>query len=546
MDLPSALSRVLRSILLLSMACGENLTVLRADGGLVVGSGNTTSLGRVDDENQSNDAGLQSAPELPASCASDADCQRPSPCNAGARCIFGACVLAQAACFDGDPCTTDLCASDTGECSFEPVDDGAPCQDNNRCDGEICMQGVCTRGEPTACFEDGNPCTSESCSAQTGLCTRVELPTGTSCADADPCNGAEFCSGGFCRAGTPVACNDNNPCTADVCSPLGGCTPVPLADGTSCDDGNACNGIEICAAGACQPGLPVACNDGNPCTSDGCQPSTGACLFSALPNATPCPDGDLCDGETCQNGACLPGRAVVCPSDADGNACTAPRCDPTTGACVEARLADGASCPDDNACNGTETCRDGQCSGRGTALHCADDGNPCTREACDPAWGCVHLAAADGTSCADANLCDGTETCVAGQCRRGSPLACDDGNACTIDACIAAAGCVNLAAPDGSACSDSDQCNGPEVCRAGRCVSANQPLECADDLNPCTRELCDPTWGCVRVNVPNGTACPDANPCNGAEVCREGVCAPGIAVTCTPPSVCIPSQGVCS
>jgi hypothetical protein len=529
---------------LLALACGENLTILNPDGGLVVGSGNSTSLGRGGDDNQGHDAGLQGEIALPATCVADADCEASGVCNAGARCVFGTCVLAQALCFDGDPCTIDVCANDTG-CSFEPVDDGAPCQDNNLCDGQICMGGVCTQAEPTACFEDGNPCTSESCSTATGECVRIELLPGTSCADADPCNGAEFCSGGFCRAGTPSVCNDNNPCTADLCSALGGCIPLPLADGTSCDDGNACNGTEICSGGACQPGLPVPCNDANPCTADACQPSTGACLFSALPNSNPCPDGDLCDGDTCQNGACLPGRAVACPADGDGNACTALRCDPSTGSCVPRPLPDGTSCPDDNACNGTETCSDGECSVAGTARRCADDGNPCTREACDPAWGCVHLAVADATSCADADLCDGSERCFGGQCLPGTALNCNDGNGCTLDTCIAGGGCVNLAAPDGTACTDNDLCNGPEECRSGRCVNESQPPECADDHNPCTRELCDPTWGCVHANVPNGTACPDATLCNGAEVCRDGACTPGTAVVCTPPSVCVPSTGVC-
>lgn len=545
MPLQLAMSRVRWCALSLALACGENLTVLSPDAGLFVGSGNSTSLGRDLDENQSDDAGLQGSTSLPPSCSTDADCRRDGPCSTGSRCVFGACVQAQPRCFDGDPCTVDVCARETGGCFFEPIEDGSACQDGDLCDGQVCMAGACTEGPPTTCFDDGNPCTSETCSAPTGECVSVELAPGSSCADADPCNGSEACSGGFCRAGTPLACDDSNACTVDLCSPFGGCTRLPLADGSACDDGNACNGSEFCTSGVCQPGLPIACNDGNPCTFDACQPSTGGCLFSAMPNAVLCPDGDLCDGDLCQNGACVPGPAVSCAPDADSNSCTALRCDPASGSCVATRLTDGTSCPDDNVCNGIESCRDGACTVAGATRRCTDDDNPCTREACDPAWGCVHLALADGTSCADADLCNGSEACFGGQCRAGIALNCDDASGCTLDACFAGAGCVNLAAPDGTACTDSDLCNGQEECRQGRCVTANQPLACADDQNPCTRELCDPTWACVRVNVPNGTPCADANLCNGAEACRDGACMPGVAVSCTPPSVCLPSQGIC-
>jgi hypothetical protein len=49
----------------------------------------------------------------------------------------------------------------------------------------------------------------------------------------------------------------------------------PVADGTSCSDGNACNGAETCVAGACTAGAPLQCDDGNACTADGCDPASG-------------------------------------------------------------------------------------------------------------------------------------------------------------------------------------------------------------------------------------------------------------------------------
>jgi FtsP/CotA-like multicopper oxidase with cupredoxin domain len=54
-----------------------------------------------------------------------------------------------------------------------------------------------------------------------------------------------------------------------------------------------------------------------------------------------------------------------------------------------------------------------------------------------PEW-CVS----DG-DCGDGDVCNGVETCVGEECLADDPLDCDDGNACTIDSCDAALGCVH-------------------------------------------------------------------------------------------------------
>jgi hypothetical protein len=132
----------------------------------------------------------------------------------------------------------------------------------------------------------------------------------------------------------PPACNDNNACTVDQCvgggTAIGFCRTTPVAIGTSCADGNNCNGDERCdAAGQCQPGT----------------------------NATPgtsCADGDLCNGdETCNGfGDCLTGDAPVVN---DGNTCTTDACDPVTGV-------SNTALPDGTACARTGTCTAGECS----------------------------------------------------------------------------------------------------------------------------------------------------------------------------------------
>ena len=126
----------------------------------------------------------------------------------------------------------------------------------------------------------------------------------------------------------PGPCDDGNPCTLDTCTPATGCQHTLRADGAPCPDGNFCNGTETCQAGTCTPGTPLVCDDGNVCTGDSCDPATG-CVFTFA-----------CD---------------------DGNPCTADTCDSSAG-CQHAAVADATPCPDGNLCNGAETCHAGVCT----------------------------------------------------------------------------------------------------------------------------------------------------------------------------------------
>ena len=203
---------------------------------------------------------------------------------------------------------------------------------------------------------------------------------------------------------------------------------------TSCDDGNACNGVETCntGTGACVPGTPPVVDDGNPCTVDGCLAASGVTHLPA-PTGTVCSDGNACNGpEACNGtGVCVGGPPLLLD---DGNPCTADACDPSGGVTHNPTPA-GSSCTDGNACNGAEVCNGaGGCTSG--AVPTVDDGNPCTIDSCDAALGVVHAPAAAGTLCTDNNVCNGAEACNgAGVCGAGTPLAVDDGNACTRDAC---------------------------------------------------------------------------------------------------------------
>jgi subtilisin family serine protease len=145
--------------------------------------------------------------------------------------------------------------------------------------------------------DDHNACTVDTCTPATG-CQHTVVPDGTSCTDGNLCNGAEVCHGTTCTPGTPLVCDDGNPCTSNLCAPATGCLFVD------------------------------ACDDGDPCTTDSCDLVTG-CQHTPAPDGTPCPDQNLCNGdEVCQTGTCAAGSPLTCDT---GPECTTSACDARAG-----------------------------------------------------------------------------------------------------------------------------------------------------------------------------------------------------------------------
>jgi hypothetical protein len=54
-------------------------------------------------------------------------------------------------------------------------------------------------------------------------------------------------------------CDDGNTCTTDSCDAVAACVHTNAVDGASCSDGNACTAVDVCRAGACQPGPVDVC-----------------------------------------------------------------------------------------------------------------------------------------------------------------------------------------------------------------------------------------------------------------------------------------------
>ncbi|MBX2802617.1 MAG: hypothetical protein KTR31_33365 [Myxococcales bacterium] len=325
-------------------------------------------------------------------------------------CVGGVCVecLGAEQCDDDNLCTIDQCTANS--CNSLP-DDGAPCDDADPCtDADSCLGGSC-QATPIA---DGQPCVD----GQLGLCLAgacVDCIGDLDCDDGNLCT-TDTCSGNACTITNDdgAACDDADPCTAsDEC--LGGsCQATPIADGQPCVDGE----IGLCFAGACVECITAAdCDDGNPCTADVC---SGNVCSNPNDNGAACDDGDACtQGDVCQNGAC--GHTLVISCTALSDCHDVGVCNPATGICSNPTKALGASCDDDDLCTYDDEC-DGAGTCGGTDIACTD--TLCVDRECNGTNVCTETNATAGTFCGGCSECDGSGSCDY-QCS-GSETCCFD------------------------------------------------------------------------------------------------------------------------
>jgi hypothetical protein len=72
------------------------------------------------------------------------------------------------------------------------------------------------------------------------------------CDDGNPCT-TQSCSGTTCVIGSP-SCDDGNPCTDDACVAGMGCSHTNNAN--ACDDGSSCTTTDVCQSGVCVGSVP--------------------------------------------------------------------------------------------------------------------------------------------------------------------------------------------------------------------------------------------------------------------------------------------------
>lgn len=316
-----------------------------------------------------------SCDEVADACAFVTDamqCDDGTFCNGAETCdaVLGCVPEADFGCEDFVLCTIDSCDEDADACVHTP--DDTVCDNTVICDGEELCDEVagCGPGDPVDCGDDGIACTIDACNELTGFCETTldndacqdgEFCSDVGCIVGDPCddastcqdgiacNGDEICApgpgGGVCAPGTPVVCDDAIACTADACVEPGSCEYTPV-DGL-CNDGNPCDGVESCVVGTgCVDGQDLDCDDGVDCTIDLCVTNFGC---NQIPNNIACDDGTFCNGaETCDLFAgCQDGAAVVCGSD--GIACTDDVCNEQLNGCVH--TANDDLCPCGQECS---------------------------------------------------------------------------------------------------------------------------------------------------------------------------------------------------
>jgi hypothetical protein len=421
-------------------------------------------------------------------------------------------------CDDGVGCTTDACDEGSDTCSNTP--DDAACDDGQFCNGAETCDAVsdCQPGTPVDC-DDGVLCTVDSCNEGTDSCDNT--PDDVLCDDGQFCNGAETCDAVLdCQPGS-------DPCPGQLCDEASDSCVDCLIDG-DCDDEAFCNGAEACVAGVCQAGTPVDCDDGVGCTVDACNEGTDSC--DNTPDDAACDDGQFCNGvETCDAVSdCQPGTPVDCD---DGVGCTVDACNEGTDSCDN--MPDDALCDDGQFCNGVETCD--------AVSDCQPGTPPCdpATETCDEGTDtCEPIGCTSDADCDDGQFCNGAETCnlTSGECQPGTPVDCDDGVGCTVDACNEGTdSCDNT--PDDALCDDGAFCNGAETCDAVNDCQPGTPVDCDDGVG-CTVDSCNEgTDSCD--NTPDDAVCDNGLFCDGAETCDPlDDCKSGAPVRCDDGDIC--------
>ncbi|HTB61660.1 MAG TPA: RHS repeat-associated core domain-containing protein [Polyangia bacterium] len=288
-------------------------------------------------------------------------CNDGNACTSGETCQAGACTGGAAVtCAGADQChTAGACVPATGCPAPVAVANGTACNDGNACTtGDTCQAGACTGGSAVTCAAADQCHSQGACVPATGCPALVAKANGTTCNDGNACTTGDTCQAGACTGGSAVTCAAADQCHSQgACVPATGCpTPVAKANGTTCNDGNACTTGETCQSGACTGGTAVTCAGADQCNTVGaCVPGAGCPAPVAKANGTACNDDNACtQTDSCQNGTCTGSNSITCrAADACHDVGT---CAPATGVCSNPLMPAGTTCGTGEVCTAKGQC----------------------------------------------------------------------------------------------------------------------------------------------------------------------------------------------
>jgi len=391
------------------------------------------------------------------------------------------------ACPNGYACRMESGAS-IGQCE-------TGCKDARDCpQGELCLASACVR----ACTRDEECPAAQTCVSDTCQTVNHECAANSDCTHPGLCLGAD---GAMCRSGL--------------------CVYLPAAAGTACDDGSGCTSNATCDANGTCTGQPMVCD----------QVPEPACGGNGVV--------DIYAG-ACEHGACVyTPTSASCASCPDSLDCLRGCMIDTNGDGAPERIADGAFA----AGNGCLTCASSQSRSKWSAVSCAqvvpinvcrtaagqcisgELGGTCAGQSC-----CVFGSSWPAGDAATQPQCplgvediggDGvrlgevwTGVCTHdGNCAGCTVDAqCDDGNPCSIDACVLDVCAHDIVTEIGTACTTA----GSLIANDGACTPVGNAIVCKPKLGA----TCDALLGgsdCASGHCVDSVCCESA--CDG--VCAQ-------------------------
>ena len=301
-------------------------------------------------------------------------------------------------------------------------------------------------------------------------------------------------------------CNDLCPNDANKTAP-GLCGCGNGEPGSDCDDGNASTINDQIGGDCACAGTVVDCNDNDPCTLDSYD--GGQCVHAALPDGDGDGACDLIDECPMDPAKVVPGPCGCGTPDVDTDADGLADC---IDSCPAAVGQVGSSCDDGD----TQTINDhllADCTCAGTPVNC-DDQNACTSDLFNGNQ-CIHTALPDSDG---DGVCDGADGCPSdplklapGICGCGSPDIDSDGDlvydcvdGCPTDPLKTAPGACGCGSPD----TDGDGDAIADCVDNCPTLPGVQGSACDDGNASTVNDVLDTQ--CVCVGQPLNDACTDA------------------------------------